>query len=342
MSMTTPRVITYLLIEDNDEHAEIIMKCFKYEKLASDVHHVRTGADCLAYLAGEKPFDNREWYPFPDIVLLDIRMPGALDGLQTLKAIRSDPKNASLSVIVLTSSESKQDIERAHQLGVNGYIVKSDKTDEMIEKIRDLQMSFEKGDRFPDPEDATNMASLNLSQAEFAFPSTTDRMRDNDRQDAFDMLVLTYKEDRKRVLELLKDLERTDINRFINLAERFSVEKRHLFAAGQDVDWSFLREIVMERLPRYTTPKKMAEIVVNISALLEKNQAAWQDKESWQLWQGFCQAYLNQTFDWSEEDLESEVAEPLPWTLRRSKALAISILIVLLVLLLGMIVREFF
>jgi len=51
-------------------------------------------------------------YPYPDVILLDIRMPGILDGLQTLKAIRADSRHSSLSVMILTSSEHDLDVNR--------------------------------------------------------------------------------------------------------------------------------------------------------------------------------------------------------------------------------------
>ncbi len=75
MATTTERVVKYLLVEDNDEHADIVQRCLRHTKLPSEVYCVRTGADCLAYLTGGKPFEDRSRYPCPDVILLDIRMP---------------------------------------------------------------------------------------------------------------------------------------------------------------------------------------------------------------------------------------------------------------------------
>ena len=142
MGRTTEQVMTYLLVEDDDDHADIVGRCFHYAKLPVQVHRVATGVDCLNYLDGEEPFADRGRYPYPDAILLDIRMPGLLDGLRTLHAIRSDPEHRSLPVTMLTGSVRGPDVDRAHELGINGYIVKSDNTGEMMESLRNLQHSL--------------------------------------------------------------------------------------------------------------------------------------------------------------------------------------------------------
>lgn len=142
MTATAERVITYLLVEDNDDHADIVQRCFHYTKLPVRVHRVATGMDCLKYLDAEEPFADRGQCPYPDMVLLDIRMPGLMDGLRTLHAIRSDPKHRCLPVTMLTGSVRGPDVDRVHELGVNGYIVKSGNTGEMMQSLRNLQHSL--------------------------------------------------------------------------------------------------------------------------------------------------------------------------------------------------------
>ncbi len=142
MSRTTEQMMTYLLVEDDDDHADIVKQCFHYTKLPVQVHRVATGMDCLKYLDGDGPFADRSRYPYPDMVLLDIRMLGLLDGLRTLHAIRYDPDHRGLPVTMFTGSVSGPDVDRVHELGVNGYIVKSGNTGEMIESLRNLQHSL--------------------------------------------------------------------------------------------------------------------------------------------------------------------------------------------------------
>ncbi len=142
MSEKTEQVATYLLVEDDDDHADIVQRCFHYTELPVQVHRVATGMDCLKYLDGDEPFADRSRYPYPDMVLLDIRMPGLLDGLRTLHAIRADPHHRCLAVTMFTGSVRGPDVDRAHELGVNGYIVKSDNTSEMMASLRNLQHSL--------------------------------------------------------------------------------------------------------------------------------------------------------------------------------------------------------
>ncbi len=142
MTTTMGLVMTYLLVEDNDDHADIVQRCFFHAKLLARVHRVATGMDCLKYLDGDEVFADRSQYPYPDVILLDIRMPGLLNGLRTLHAVRSDPSHARLPVVMLTSSLDSPDVDRVHELGVDGYIVKTGDTVQMMESLRSVHHSF--------------------------------------------------------------------------------------------------------------------------------------------------------------------------------------------------------
>jgi len=150
MSTTKKRILNYLLVEDNNAHAFIIKKCFQHGNHPGSISRVDCGIDCLRYLAGDGMFADRTQYPYPDVVLLDIRMPGRLDGLQTLQAIRADERYRTLPVMMLTTSDADVDVDRAYEMGANGYIVKSDDTGDMIEKLFRLRMSFDSLIRLPE------------------------------------------------------------------------------------------------------------------------------------------------------------------------------------------------
>jgi CheY-like chemotaxis protein len=138
MSETLP---TYLLVEDNDDHAVLIERCFRRGKFAGQIRRTFCGVDCLAYLDGRSPYSDRTQSPYPDIIFLDIRMSGTLDGLHTLQAIRSDPRHRFTQVFMLSSSNRDQDIKRAYALGANGYVPKSFEVDEMTERLQRVQGS---------------------------------------------------------------------------------------------------------------------------------------------------------------------------------------------------------
>ncbi len=341
MAATKAHAITYLLVEDNDELADIVQRCLRSLKSPGRVHRVKAGADCLAYLAAEKPFEDRNQYPYPDVVLLDIRMPGVLDGLQTLRAIRADPRHSSLTVMMLTSSDSDGDVRQAYQLGANGYIVKSASAGGLMEKIENLQQSLETVMRLPDQTDQCHRDASPNGETASGVPIEMQAVLDGNENAAFGLLVSAYREDRDDGLAFLNALAQASTTRFANLVSRFCVDKRSVFAGGEDADWIFIREVVMEQLPRHTSQKKMAGIVATISAALAENPAARKDQSSWQLWEGFSRAYLNQGMDASPEP--DEVLEDVaPSLSRRRQLTAAGAVIVVLVFLAGVGAYELF
>jgi CheY-like chemotaxis protein len=84
---------------------------------------VTNGDQAIAYLKGEGAFSNRAEYPLPELVLLDLKLPG-IDGFQVLRWIRQQPELKALRVVVLTSSDRIQDVNLAYQLGANSFLVK--------------------------------------------------------------------------------------------------------------------------------------------------------------------------------------------------------------------------
>jgi CheY-like chemotaxis protein len=150
MTETAHRALNYLLLEDDDAHAFIIEQCIQHGPHPDQVERVKSGPECLKYLAGEEPFADRSRYPYPDVVLLDIRLPGALNGLETLEEIRADSRHRGLTVMMLTNSDDDVDVRKSYELGANGYIVKSGDTTEMIEKLLRLRSSFDTLVRLPE------------------------------------------------------------------------------------------------------------------------------------------------------------------------------------------------
>lgn len=171
ITATSERVITYLLVDDDEELADSVQQCFGSQESPSQVHHVKAGADCLAYLAAEEPFADRSRYPYPDVLLLDIRTPEVLDAFQTLKAIRADPCNSSVTVVMLTNSTSDDDMRCAYALGADGYIVKSDSARGTMEKLQQLRQSLERQVRLSEQSRHCGLNSSRDTAAESA-PST--------------------------------------------------------------------------------------------------------------------------------------------------------------------------
>lgn len=116
-----PHVI--LLAEDRDDDVVLITKAFKKTGLNYPVYVVNNGEEVISYLEGIGKFSNRAEYPLPELLLLDLKMPGT-DGFEVLRWIRTQPGLSNLRVLVLTSSVDIQDVNRAYGLGANSFMVK--------------------------------------------------------------------------------------------------------------------------------------------------------------------------------------------------------------------------
>ena len=97
----------------------------------------------MAYLQGAAPYSDRFKYPFPDMVLLDIKMP-MTDGFDVLRWIRHQPTIAKLCVVMLTSSDEIRDVNLAYQLGANSFLVKPLDFWNASELCRSLDLLFAK------------------------------------------------------------------------------------------------------------------------------------------------------------------------------------------------------
>jgi CheY-like chemotaxis protein len=108
-----------LLIEDNPDHAELIMRLLRGYDNEIQIHHISDGKTALDYLARQAPFVD----PLPRLILLDLRIP-KIDGLDVLKQIKRSEALRPIPVVVLSTSEAEDDIARACRLYANSYLVK--------------------------------------------------------------------------------------------------------------------------------------------------------------------------------------------------------------------------
>jgi len=109
---------------------------------------IRDGEEAIAYLSGEGDFADRERFPRPFLLLLDLKMPGA-DGFEVLRWVRAEPETKRLLVVVLTSSNLQADVDRAYDLGANSYLVKPVSFDEMVNMIQRFEAYWSEINRIP-------------------------------------------------------------------------------------------------------------------------------------------------------------------------------------------------
>src|SRR4051794_20062070 len=127
-----------LLAEDNEDDLLVIHKAFQRTKLLNPVHVVRDGEEALAYLEGKDKYANRDEYPLPDLMLLDLKMP-KLDGFDVIARVRAHPTLRALCIVVLTTSTDMRDVNRAYEMGANSFMVKPmdfNQTAETIELVK--------------------------------------------------------------------------------------------------------------------------------------------------------------------------------------------------------------
>lgn len=114
--------IEILLVEDSPLDAELTMTALTTGKIANSITWVKDGAEALDYLFRKGAYAQRADVS-PRLVLLDLKMP-RVNGIEVLKAMKSDERTKRIPVVVMTSSEEESDIARTYDLGVNSYVVK--------------------------------------------------------------------------------------------------------------------------------------------------------------------------------------------------------------------------
>jgi CheY-like chemotaxis protein len=117
------RQAAFLLVEDNEDDILLFKRAFSTSNVANPLQVVKNGHEALCYLEGSGRYRNRNEFPLPSLVLLDLKLPG-IDGFEVLSWIRQHPSLRTLRVIVLTSSDEIRDVNRAYQLGANSFLVK--------------------------------------------------------------------------------------------------------------------------------------------------------------------------------------------------------------------------
>jgi CheY-like chemotaxis protein len=132
----TADVKRILLAEDSANDIELTLAALSEHRLANQIDVVRDGAEALDYLYRRGAYANRTG-GHPAVVLLDLKMP-KVNGLEVLRAIKSDPAMHSIPVVMLTSSREEGDLIRSYQLGVNAYVVKPVEFGEFMQAVRQL------------------------------------------------------------------------------------------------------------------------------------------------------------------------------------------------------------
>jgi CheY-like chemotaxis protein len=131
------RELSILLVEDNEDDILFVRRAFRQAKLSNPLHVVEDGDSAVAYLAGEGEYADRATHPLPTLILLDLKLPRR-SGLEVLQWLRAQPGIGRIPVVMLTSSRQSADVNRAYDLGANGYLSKPVDFDGLLEMVKTI------------------------------------------------------------------------------------------------------------------------------------------------------------------------------------------------------------
>ena len=124
-------IVEILLVEDNQDDAELTIRALRKYNLANHLLHLQDGEEALDFLFSSNGNN------LPKFILLDIKMP-KVDGIEVLRKIKNDAQRKIIPIVVLTSSREERDIIESYKLGVNAYIVKPVEFDKFVKAVSEI------------------------------------------------------------------------------------------------------------------------------------------------------------------------------------------------------------
>jgi CheY-like chemotaxis protein len=130
---------TILVVEDNPTDVMLIRRAFDKAKLANPLQFVGDGDAAVEYLSGNMGYADREMFPLPILMLLDLKLPKR-SGLEVLEWLRTQETLKRIPVVVLTSSQQDRDVNAAYDIGVNSYLVKPVAFDGLLQMLKTVNL----------------------------------------------------------------------------------------------------------------------------------------------------------------------------------------------------------
>jgi chemotaxis family two-component system response regulator Rcp1 len=136
-TLIMPNEVSILLVEDNEGDIVLTVEALKEAKINNSITVLRDGEEALRYLRKQPPYEHAT---HPDLVFLDINLP-KVDGKEVLASIKNDPDLKTIPVVILTTSNSDNDIMESYSNHANCYITKPvdfKKFMEVVHMIKDF------------------------------------------------------------------------------------------------------------------------------------------------------------------------------------------------------------
>ena len=129
------KAISILLAEDDPDDRYLIGEALEENLVTNELYIVEDGEDLLDYLYQRGKYNDKEKWPRPGLILLDLNMPRK-DGREVLGEIKADPELRRIPIVVLTTSHAEEDITRTYDLGISGYVTKPSSFSGLLETIK--------------------------------------------------------------------------------------------------------------------------------------------------------------------------------------------------------------
>jgi CheY-like chemotaxis protein len=133
--LKTPIII--LIADDDEEDRMLVKEALEENRLKNDLRFVDNGEELMDYLHNKGKYGDKEKYPRPGLILLDLNMPKK-DGREALKEIKADQDLKVIPVVILTTSKAEEDILKTYDLGVSSFITKPVTFSSLVDTMRTL------------------------------------------------------------------------------------------------------------------------------------------------------------------------------------------------------------
>jgi CheY-like chemotaxis protein len=131
-----------LIVDDNADEAALIKRAVVSLRPKSPVNIVLGGNELKDWLNGQGRYADREAFPYPALILLDLRMP-EIDGFEVMKWLKNQPGHAAIPVIAISLFDDQKSIKKSYQLGARTFLRKPVTPESFRDAIRALMLPIE-------------------------------------------------------------------------------------------------------------------------------------------------------------------------------------------------------
>lgn len=135
------REIELVIIEDDPNDTELLMRMFHKHGVTNKIHLLRDGAEALDFMFARGVYAQREMHYETMLIILDLKLP-KVNGIEVLEQLKSDKRTKAIPIVILSGSRENKDVQDAYRFGVSSYVTKPIKFDEFAKVVSELEISW--------------------------------------------------------------------------------------------------------------------------------------------------------------------------------------------------------